>query len=334
MKKIHVLLLLDINFSVTAQHSRNQREFKKVVRSPRYRHDDRSNQEYNYDNRNIAQQSQVMMPTPGNEMVVECAALMNVRADSYLAIFNLTQVATTAKEADDILAKRSGPFIESLKTLGINSSDVYEDMIYLIPTYHFEVEKKLFSKTYNEVPKGFEMQKNLHVRFRDARLIREMVTLAAANEIYDLVTVEYFVNNSQAVYDTLRTRSINYLASNVKKFEKLGLKVDGEFKIVSENSGVVYPESQYTEYEAFVSQSLDAARDKTVTTIRKAQTVAYNKLDYDAFDIVINPQFLEPVIQFTYKLSVKYTLNNDKIQPKNHYLLIDSNGNVKDLPIK
>jgi uncharacterized protein YggE len=334
MKQILVLLFLVVTFGATAQHSTNQRQFKKVVRTPRYRNDESANQGYNYNNSNIAQQNQLVMPTAGNEMVMECSALMNVKADSYLAIFNLTQMAATAKEADEIMSKRSGPFIEGMKALGISSADVYEDMIYLIPIYHYEVEKKLFSKTYNEVPKGFEMQKNLHVRFSDAKLIRELVTLAATNEIYDLVTVEYFVNSSQAVYDTLRARSINYLASNVKKFEKLGLKVDGEFKVASENAGVVYPESQYTEYEAFVSQSLDAARDKSVTTMRKAQTVAYNKLDYNAFDIVINPQFLEPVVQFTYKLSLKYTLNNDKIQPKNHYLLIDSNGNVKDLPIK
>lgn len=332
MKNTFALLFLVVTFAATAQHSTNQREFKKATRTPRYRHDDSPNQ--GYYNSNIAQQNQLVMPTPGNEMVMECSALMNVKADSYLAIFNLTQMATTAKEADEIMSKRSAPFIEGMKALGINAADVYEDMIYLIPIYHFEVEKKLFSKTYNEVPKGFEMQKNLHVRFRDAKLIRELVTLAATNEIYDLVTVEYFVNNSQAIYDSLRTRSISYLASNVKKFEKLGLKVEGEFKIASENAGVVYPESQYTEYEAFVSQSLDAARDKSVTTMRKAQTVAYNKLDYNAFDIVINPQFLEPVVQFTYKLSLKYTLNNDKLQPKNHYLMVDSNGNVKDLPIK
>jgi uncharacterized protein YggE len=335
MKKILILFFLCLAVTAGAQHSKNQRDFKKVVRTPRYRHDDSEGNTRRYSsNNNVAQENQLMTAPPSNEMVVQCAALMNIKADSYLAIFNLTQTATTAKEADEIMSRRSAPFTEGLKNLGISASDVYEDMIYLIPTYHFEVEKKLFSKTYNEVPKGFEMQKNLHIRFRDAKLIRELVTLAAAHEIYDLVTIEYFVNNPQTIYDTLRSKSIAYLTSNIKKFEKLGLKLEGEFKIAAEDAGVVYPESQYTEYEAFVSQSLDDARDKSVTTMRKAQTVAYNKLDYSAFDIVINPQFLEPVVQFTYKLSLKYTLNNDKIQPKNHYLLIDSNGNVKDLPIK
>jgi uncharacterized protein YggE len=337
MKNILILIFVVATTAVTAQHSKNQREFKKVVRTPRYRAGGGGQTQTNYYNNanaNNAEQNAFAGPPPANEMVLQCAALMNVKADSYLAIFNLTQTGTTAKEADEIMAKRSAPFIESLKTLGIGASDIYEDMIYLIPTYHFEVDKKLFSKTYNEVPKGFEMQKNLHIRFKDAKIIRELVTLAAANEIYDLVTVEYFVNISQAVYDTLRAKSIAYLASNAKKYERLGLKLEGEFKVVSEDAGVVYPESQYTEYDAFVSQSLDAARDKSVTTMRKAQTVAYNKLDYDAFDIVINPQFLEPVVQFTFKLILRYTLNNEKIQPKNHYLLIDSNGNVKELPIK
>jgi len=207
-------------------------------------------------------------------------------------------------------------------------------MIYLIPIYNYEMEKKLFSKTYNEVPKGFEMQKNLHIRFKDANVIDDIVTLAANNEIYDLVTIEYFVKDSQSIYDSMRNKAINYLARNVKKFEKLGLKVDGEFRVLDEKSGVTYPEGQYSDYDAFVSQSLDAARDKTVTSIRKPKTVAYNKLSYEAFDLVINPEFLEPVVQFTYELHVNYTLNKEKLEPKNHYMIIDNNGNLKELPIK
>ena len=316
-----------------AQHSDNQIQFKKRSgRSPQFRNESQQS----YDNRalsNNTMPAETVSPT-SNEVVLDCSALMNVRADSYLAIFNFTQMGTTAKDADDLIAKRAQPFLESLKTLGIASSDVYSDMIYLIPIYNYEVEKKLFSRTYNEVPKGFEMQKNLHIRFKDANLIDDIVTFAAANEIYDLVTVEYFVKDSQVIYDTLRNRSIAYLSRNVKKFEKLGLKLEGEFRVLSENSGVVYPEGQYTDYDAFVSQSLDAARDKTVTSIRKPKTVAYNKLPYDAFDIVVNPEFLEPVVQYTYKLQIKYTLNKEKLEPKNHYFVVDPAGNMKELPIK
>ncbi len=336
-RSVLVALILIVASPVTmAQHNSNQIDFKrKTIRTPRYR-DFHEQGITNYQNNNSADfsQQQIVPEQKDNEVSIRCSVLMNVKADSYLAIFNLTQTGTTAKEADEIIAKRSQPFIDALKTLGIQQSDIYSDMIYLIPIYNYEMEKKLFSKTYNEVPKGFEMQKNLHIRFKDSGLIDDLVTLAAVNEIYDLVTIEYFVKDSQAVYDSMRTKAINYIARNMKKFEKLGLKVEGEFRVISEKSGVTYPDSQYSDYDAFVSQSIDAARDKTVTSIRKPKTVAYSKLSYDAFDLVINPEFLEPVVQYTYELHVNYTLNKDKLEPKNHYMIMDNNGNIKEIPLK
>jgi uncharacterized protein YggE len=334
MKRLIIILVILPAQFLFAQHSSNQMEFrKKTVRTPRYR-DNFSQSYYNSSDGVSNNAATVGTTTESNTMTLKCSALMNVKADSYLAIFNLTQMGNTGKEADEIITKRTQPFIESLKTLGIATSDVYADMIYLIPIYNYEVEKKLFSKTYNEVPKGFEMQKNLHIRFKDANLIDDIVTLAAANEIYDLVTIEYFVKNSQAAYDTLRNRAVKYLAGNARRFEKLGLKLDAEFRIVSEKSDVTYPEGQYTDYDAFVSQSLEAARDKTVTMIRKPKTVAYNKLSYESFDIVINPEFLEPVVQYTYEVSVSYTLNKEKLEAKNHYFIVDNNGALKELQIK
>ena len=330
---ISLLIFFTVSISL-GQHNANQQQFKKSsLRTPRYRNEE-NDKSYFANGLNQMENYQKIGINTNNEMLLECSALMNVKADSYLAIFNLTQVAPSAKDADDLIAKRIAAFTEGLKSLGIQSTDVYSDMIYLIPIFEFEVEKKLFSKTYNEVPKGFEMQKNIHIRFKRSEIIDDIVTLAASNEIYDLVTVEYFVKDSQLAYDSLRLRAVNFIAKNANRFEKIGLKLDGEFRVVVEKTGVVYPESQYSDYEAFVSQSLDAAKDKTVTTIRKPKTVAYNKLPYDEFDIVINPEFLEPVVQYTYKLQVKYTLNKEKLEPKNHYFILDNNGNMKEIIVK
>jgi uncharacterized protein YggE len=254
-----------------------------------------------------------------------------VKADSYMAIFNLTQVGASAKEADELLNARISSFIKATGTLGIQESDIHIDMIYLIPIFEYETEKRLFSKTYNEVPKGFEMQKNLHIRFKKSDLVDDLVTIAASNEIYDLVSIEYFVKDAKAIYDTLRTQAIDFIAKNAAKFKKLGLLLDGEFRVVAENSAVTYPEEQYSDYESFVSQSLDAAKNKAVTSMRKPKTVAYNKLSYADFDIVINPEFLEPVAQFTYKIQVKYTLHDEKAEIKNNYYIIDSAGNLKQI---
>jgi uncharacterized protein YggE len=330
MKKLFLYTFLLIPVIAFSQRSSNQLKFKSnssAQRTPRYRHENNI-QQYQYDDANIIQTLQK------NEMLLECSVLMNVKADSYLAIFNLTQVGETAQQADEFINKRADAFVQALSKLGITPADVYSDMIYLIPIFEYETEKRLFSKTYNEVPKGFETQKNLHIRFKKSELIDDIVTLAAANEIYDLVTIEYFVKDSKAIYDSIRTQAIDYIAKNAGKLKKTGINLEGEFRIASENSSVVYPESQYADYEAFVSQSLDAAKNKAVVNMRKPKSVAYNKLPYNEFDIVINPEFMEPVVQFTYNLKIKYTLNDDKVKPKDNYYIIDSGGNIKPIQVK
>lgn len=331
MKKIFlaVFILVISGTYAVSQRSSNQLKFK----TPRYRNNE-ADGEQRLDWANNQYQSASQVTFSGNELTIQCQALMNVKADSYLAIFNLTQVGQTAKEADDLIAKRLNAFTEALKGLGVSASDLYVDMVYLIPMYEFEIEKKLFSKTYNEVPNGFEMQKNLHVRFKKSDMIDDIVTLAAANEVYDLVTIEYFVKDAQGVYDTLSNKAVQHIVKTAERYKKLGLKTEGEFMIVTESKKAVYPENQYTDYESFVSQSLDAAKNRTVTTMRKPKTVAYNKLPYDNFDIVINPEFLEPIVQYTYRLQVKYTLDKDKLEPKNKYFIIDSTGVLKEVLIK
>jgi hypothetical protein len=63
-------------------------------------------------------------------------------------------------------------------------------MIALVPI--FEKERKTSGKNYTQVPKGFEMQKNLHVRYKNAAQLDALFTVAAQCEIYYLIKVENF----------------------------------------------------------------------------------------------------------------------------------------------
>ena len=120
-------------------------------------------------------------------MEFEVSSMMNVEAESFLAIFNITQPGETAAEADKLLNERLNALKEDLKVLGITNNDFYVDVVSLVPLYEFEVEKKLFSKNYNEVPSGFELQKNIHISYVQSELLDNILTAAARQEIYELV---------------------------------------------------------------------------------------------------------------------------------------------------
>ena len=104
---------------------------------------------------------------------------------------------------------------------------------------------------------------------------------------------------------------------------------------MEEATKATYPESQYSDYDAFVSQSLEAANGPSnVTKIRKPKTVAYDQIPYDAFDIVINPNILGPVVQFTFSMRVVYQLEKKKDDKENKYYWLTPTGNLRELELE
>jgi len=264
-----------------------------------------------------------------NTILIETNALMNLKADAYIAIFNLSQLGETAAAADELLNTRLENIAKGVKNLGIPEQDIFVDMLSLVPVYEIEVEKKLFSKTYNEVPKGFEMQKNLHIKYTDSGLLDKIITIAAKYETYDLVKVDYVVENPDLAYKTLREASISLVNERISDFKKLGIALEGEYHILAENTGAFFPADQYSSYQAFSSNSFDAIKKKSgVVQAQKPVSMYYKPLPNRDFQIVINPVIVEPVVQYTYSLKVKYQL---KRPPVKETWLITPNGDLKQV---
>jgi uncharacterized protein YggE len=241
----------------------------------------------------------------GNVLVLEVNAMMNATADSYLAIFHVTQLGQTAEEADSLMNARVNGVLRRVKQVGVTESDVFTDMLSFVPVYELEATRKLFSRTYQEVPAGFEIQKNIHIRFTDARVLDKLVTAAAKEEIYDLVKVDFFVEKQSACYDTLRMFATNLLQQKLDNFDKLGLKITESHRTGAEKNGAYFPLDRYTSYQTRTQSSLNSRRKgQVVNDIRRPQTLFYNKVPYGHFDIVLHAEITEPPVQYTYNLTL------------------------------
>ncbi|NJO89766.1 MAG: SIMPL domain-containing protein, partial [Chloroflexia bacterium] len=205
----------------------------------------------------------------------------------------------------------------------------FVDMLTFVPEYEYEVEKKIFSKTYNEVPKGFRLQKNIHVSYTDSRMLDKMIAICAKHEIYDLVKVEYFNTNCKAYYDTLRIEAKKILKSKLADYKELGINIEMANKEFAENTFVKYPGEQYASYYAFNSNSLDALKRKSgINNAKKTQSFYYKPVSYKKYDLVLNPIITEPVIQYAY--SVKIKLEPAKpVEKKKEFYLVTPNGDLK-----
>jgi uncharacterized protein YggE len=293
---------------------------------------------YDANNRIFFQQAEhpVKASVHGNVLVLEVNAMMNVQADSYLAIFHLSQVGQTAAEVDSLMNQRIGSFLKRVERDGIRTSEVFVDMLSFVPVFELEETRKLFSRAYQEVPAGFEIQKNVHLRFTDPRVLDKLVSAAAREEIYDLVKVDYYVRDQGARYDTLRTFAQRTMQQKLDHFAKLGLKVAESHRTGGETNGAHFPLERYTRYQSNSRMSLNSRRKgQVVNDVRKPSTLFYNKVPYSHFDLVLHPEITEPPVQFTYHLVLHCQLppqaSPKEVREMVKYVLLNEKGELKEL---
>lgn len=251
-------------------------------------------------------------------IVLEADVMINIQASSYVVIFSATQNGPTAKEADSLMNHRIQTLMNGISTLEIPSEQIHVDAISMVPVYDVEFVNKTFSNTANEVPTGFQIKKNIHVIFTDHRALDQIITAAARAEIYDIVKVDYNVDNINAAYDTLRKVAISIIEKNRELYTDLGLQTT--VVNLADGKSCTYPAERYASYTAYQSgSSMQTAEKKNpnveIKQVEKIETIYYDKIPYNQFDMVLNADMVEPAIQFFYKLKVRYLVSPIELTP-------------------
>jgi uncharacterized protein YggE len=271
---------------------------------------------------------------------VDASVLYNTKPDNLIAIFNVVQSGETAAEVNELANKRINGFWGELQKMGIKQEHFFIDMVSLIPVYEVEVDKKLFSKNYNEVPKGFELQKNIHISFSEERKLNEILTAASQFEIYDIVRVDYIINDSKKIYQQMQEEALVVINAKLEKYKKLGVNISASNRTVAENSTIFYPTDRYKSYQAFSSTSLDVKKANAnvkIQQVRKPMSYYYNKVNESTFDAVVNPHVLEPVVQYAYTLKVRCFIERVNLNPAppktdKEFWLVTPSGELKLIP--
>jgi uncharacterized protein YggE len=279
------------------------------------------------------------MSTQVDDQQIQFSAsgLFNMRADHYVAIFNVTQLGETAEKTDSLLSRRIEKFEREMKSTQMDSVRIVTDMITFVPHYDFKVVDKLFSKTYNEVPDGFELQKNIIVTYKKSNQLNQIITAAAAAEIYDLAKVDYFIDDVSKQYEKLRLKCLETLKEKIKSYEIIGVELEGAKRSVSEDFATMLPHNRYDQYTAVARPSIRGIKraSGSVDKISLADltpTRYYHAIPYDQYDVVLNPVVSEPMIQLTYRINVKFILK-ETADVKTNVLFITPNGQLQNIDL-
>lgn len=287
----------------------------------------------NYQNQQYYNSNTINVNFPSNgDILVSVKGLTNVKADVYTAIFSTTQTGKTTKEVNELIDQR---ITQSLNEIKLKKGvETFVDMISFVPVYEYEAEKKVFNrKTYNEVPAGFEVKKNIHIKYTDPNQLNEFITILSNNEIYDLVKVDYFSNALETIKKEMMNKAKLLIQEKMKNYQELlGETFTNAEKRITDDYIVNFPIEMYKSYEAYNSSSFSLKKAANINQLNKSVTLYYQPVLNKEFDFVINPTVLEPVIQIQYE--VKIAINREKkpgSKTDKEFILVTPNGDLKSL---
>jgi uncharacterized protein YggE len=247
------------------------------------------------------------IPLPDNTgMLIAAHVQINIKADEHVAVFGLSQEGRTIQECNQKLDPQIGTFTSELKNIGVNPDDIAIDHTTQTPTYDYQVNAKLAS----EKATGFIIKKTVSVHFKEKDWMNKLMAAAVKSNIYDLIKVDYLINNITGVREKLFEESTRIIKEKAGRYDKLlGLKFRSQIQIVQEQYNTIFPTESYESYTAFesgkVSESILADRNR-VKEARKNETFYFNIQDTGDFDQIINPVVTDPVVQFSLYLQIKY----------------------------
>ncbi|HEX9963269.1 MAG TPA: hypothetical protein VGB00_20220, partial [Pyrinomonadaceae bacterium] len=150
---------------------------------------------------------------------------------------------------------------------------------------------------------GFQIKENFIVRYRDRKLLEKIVALAAQNEIFDLVKVDYVVGDLSQVKSQMVSEAVRIIKNKETDFGKVGIKLT-PITVSAEQFDVFQPFEAYNSYKAFEAGEVDNVY-RTVEK-RKNSTFYFEPLPEGTFDAVLKSIGTTPEVQCTYYLRLKY----------------------------
>ncbi len=237
---------------------------------------------------------------------IEAYVLLNSEPDEFVAMFGVAQEAQTAAASNAKVNALLDQFLKSVAALGIARTDTFIDLITQNRVYSFVPGSGIIQETLT----GFETKKTISIRYKDRTLLEKLLTAAAAASIFDLIKVDYVINDTSKI----RTRLFEEASRIIKQKEEtygrsLGLKFRRD-AIYQEKYDTHYPAELYQTYKAFESGAVESSYESRTQVVRarKSSTSYLEPLDRSSFDSVLSPIGIEPVVQSTLFLRVRYSL--------------------------
>ena len=293
-KLIIALFLLNV-LSVSAQISGNQ-----VYGKNNYNGN-------NYNQESLPNNSKVSIND--NVLSVSVKILLNKKADGFVMTLGLNEEDETVAGCSKKITARITGFIEKMKSFGVKKENVYIDFISQTKIYDFEVN----GMNSEQIEKGFEIKKNIIVSTSNVTSLEKIIALASDFEIHDVIKVEYYNNETDAIHNSLFDEALVLAeAKKVRYMKAFGKRIIGTPN-ATEEFATVFPKTQYNTYQAFETAEIQTNYNNRSPYLkkiaRKNKTFYYDGISSAGFDKVINPNQTEVGIQYIMTITMHYKID-------------------------
>ena len=293
-KLIIALLLLNV-LSVSGQISGNQ-----VYGKNNYNGN-------NYNQESLPNNSKVSIND--NVLSVSVKILLNKKADGFVMTLGLNEEDETVAGCSKKITARITGFIEKMKSVGVKKENVYIDFISQTKIYDFDVN----GMNSEQIEKGFEIKKNIIITTSNANSLEKLIALASDFEIHDVIKVEYYNNETDAIHNSLFDEALVLAeAKKIRYMKAFGKRIIGT-PTATEEFATVFPKTQYNTYQAFETAEIQTNYNNRSPYLkkiaRKNKTFYYDGISSAGFDKVINPNQTEVGIQYVMTITMHYKID-------------------------
>lgn len=265
----------------------------------------------------------------------EVNILNNVRADVYVVTLGVNEENTSVEACNTQINQRIENFMKSISKIGIKKSDVYVDFISQTKIYDYVSDSEGERIDIQQVDVGFEIKKNIIFKLSRLELFDKILELASKEKIHNIINVEYYVENQNAIYEEMLKEAM--------KIQKERLKLlnlnesDWEMEpMISINFSSVQPGHQYKKFQAYESGTVSYSNYYNNNSVivrkeeRKSNSFYFDGLDSNSFDKILNAS--SPVVGLQFLMNLKITYVKKEKEKKNYYI-VAPNGELKALEL-
>lgn len=260
------------------------------------------------------------------EMTYNIRAIANESPTSYVLTLPMSAIGITVEEADSKIKNSLKALTKDLQSL--QADQIHTEFVSIKPIYKKIVEKSKKSTEpdleIGEERIAYEYRQNVRIVYTQDQQLPKIMLAAAKQNIFEIADIQYRHNKGEKVFANLRNKCIDYMRQNLPQYEDMGFEILDWQRYTEEERIVFYPNENMNVVLSEVVLSQPYITDKINTTVydRKPSEYKFSKRNgVEDYHIVVNPDLLEPAIQFVYVFKVKIVVPNEnqKIEYKNEF---------------